>query len=62
MTAFAVLNLFIGVIVDAMQSQASADAHDEREAMRDDTRAVLNEVRALRAEIAQLRAGRSAVP
>jgi len=62
MTAFAVLNLFIGVIVDAMQSQASADAHDEREAMRDDTRAVLAEVRALRAEIAQLRAGRPAVP
>ncbi len=62
MTAFAVLNLFIGVIVDAMQSQASADAHDEREAMRDDTRAVLTEVRALRAEISRLRAEGSASP
>jgi len=55
MTAFAVLNLFIGVIVDAMQSQASADAHDEREAMREESKAILQEVRALRAELEALR-------
>ena len=63
MTAFAVLNLFIGVIVDAMQSQASADAHDEREAMREDTREILAEVRALRAELDALKAsGRGSSP
>ena len=55
MTAFAVLNLFIGVIVDAMQAQASADAHDEREAMREDTKTILEEVRALRSELDALR-------
>lgn len=54
MTAFAVLNLFIGVIVDAMQSQQSADAHDEREAMSAETSAILIEVRALRAQVATL--------
>jgi len=55
MTAFAVLNLFIGVIVDAMQSQQTAEAHDEREAMASETAAILVEVRALRAEVAALR-------
>lgn len=55
MTAFAVLNLFIGVIVDAMQSQHTAEAHDEREAMASETTAILTEVRALRAEVAALR-------
>ncbi|WP_380057562.1 ion transporter [Falsihalocynthiibacter sp. SS001] len=56
MTAFAVLNLFIGVIVDAMQAQQSAEAHDEREAMSAETATILREVRALRAEVAALRA------
>lgn len=56
MTAFAVLNLFIGVIVDAMQSQASAEAHDEREAMREDTQAILAELKAVRAELEMLKA------
>ncbi len=59
MTAFAVLNLFIGVIVDAMQSQQSAEAHDEREAMSAETSAILLEVRALRAEVAALRQGQA---
>jgi len=54
-TAFAVLNLFIGVIVDAMQSQQNAEAHDEREAMSVETSAILAEVRALRVEVAALR-------
>ncbi|NKB28413.1 MAG: ion transporter [Rhodobacteraceae bacterium] len=54
-TAFAVLNLFIGVIVDAMQTQHNAEAHDEREAMAAETSAILAEVRALRAEVADLR-------
>ena len=54
-TTFAVLNLFVGVIVDAMQSQALSDAHVEREAMLTETGNVLGEVRALRAEVAELR-------
>ena len=51
-TSFAVLNLFIGVIVDAMQSHAheehaqdEAQAHDEREA-------ILHEVEAMRSQMA----------
>ena len=54
-TAFAVLNLFIGVIVDAMQTQHTADAHDEREAMAIKTAMILDEVRSLRAELAEMR-------
>jgi voltage-gated sodium channel len=54
-TTFAVLNLFVGVIVDAMQSQALSDAHDEREAMLSQSASMLAEMRALRAEVAELR-------
>jgi len=52
---FMVLNLFIAVVVNAMQSQVSADLKDEGEAH---TRAILDEVRALRNEIEQLRRAR----
>ena len=55
LTSFAVLNLFIAVIVDAMQTkhfdaetERQAEAHDEREAL-------LFEVKALRAELGELR-------
>lgn len=58
LTAFAVLNLFIGVIVDAMQSEHADAAHDEREAMKNQTEEILTEVRALRAEVAALKAER----
>ena len=58
LTAFAVLNLFIGVIVDAMQSENAENAHDEREAMKNESAAILQEVRALRAELAALKADR----
>jgi voltage-gated sodium channel len=54
-TTFAVLNLFVGIIVDAMQSQHLSDAHAEREAMMNETGHVLGEVRELRAELAELR-------
>ncbi len=54
-TTFAVLNLFVGIIVDAMQSQHQADAQAERAAMMNETGTVLAEVRALRAEIEALR-------
>ncbi|MGM0584468.1 MAG: ion transporter [Pseudomonadota bacterium] len=55
-TTFAVLNLFVGIIVDSMQSQHQQEAHAEREAMAGDTAQVLAELRALRAEMAGLRA------
>ncbi len=58
-TAFAVLNLFIGVIVDAMQSEHEAEARGERDAMREDTKEILEEVRALRSEVAALKGQKS---
>ncbi|WP_343035152.1 ion transporter [Halovulum dunhuangense] len=54
-TAFTVLNLFIGVIVDAMQSEHEAEAQGERDALQRETEAILAEVRALRADVAALR-------
>jgi voltage-gated sodium channel len=56
-TAFTVLNLFIGVIVDAMQSEHEAEARADRDAMMSETEVILAEVRALRAEIAELKQG-----
>ncbi|MEM1267485.1 MAG: ion transporter [Pseudomonadota bacterium] len=55
-TAFTVLNLFIGVIVDAMQSEHAAEAQGERDAMLRESELILTEVRALREEVAALRA------
>jgi voltage-gated sodium channel len=61
-TSFTVLNLFIGIIVDAMQSQHEAEQQEERDARdaieqkgADDRAAILAEIRSLRAEIAELR-------
>ncbi len=48
LTSFIVLNLFIGVIVNAMAEANDEEAHDEREE-------ILNELRALRSEITALR-------
>ncbi|MEM7547177.1 MAG: ion transporter [Pseudomonadota bacterium] len=56
-TAFTVLNLFIGVIVDAMQSEHEGAAREERDAMMQETEQILTEVRALRAEVAAMRKG-----
>lgn len=49
---FMVLNLFIAVVVNAMQSQVTEDLKDEGEAQ---TRLILEEVRALRRDIEALR-------
>ena len=49
---FMVLNLFIAVVVNAMQSQVTEDLKDEGEAH---TRLILDEVRGLRREIEALR-------
>ncbi len=54
-TAFTVLNLFIGVIVDAMQSEHEAEARAERDAMMSETEMILSEVRSLRKEISDLK-------
>ena len=50
---FMVLNLFIAVVVNAMQSQVTEDLKDEGEAH---TQLILDEVRALQRELAALRA------
>ena len=54
-TAFTVLNLFIGVIVDAMQSEHEAEAKAGRDAVLNETEQVLIEVKALRKEMAALK-------
>lgn len=57
LTAFTVLNLFIGVIVDAMQTEHEFAASEERGQMITDNEKILSELRALRQEIAVVRAG-----
>ena len=49
------LNLFIGIIVSAMQEEHDHLAEADRQAIHDETGLVLKEVRALRAEVADLR-------
>ncbi|WP_193337835.1 ion transporter [Devosia beringensis] len=56
LSTYAVLNLFIGVIVSAMQEETEATATADRQALHDDTVHILAELRALRAEVAALRA------
>jgi voltage-gated sodium channel len=55
-TSFTVLNLFIGVIVDAMQREHEAEAQADRAGIHNETSNILAEVRALRSEMAELRA------
>ena len=55
LTSFAVLNLFIGIIVSAMEEEHEATASAERSEMMEDQEAILQEIRALRAEIRSLR-------
>ena len=50
LTSFIVLNLFIGVIVNAMAEATDEEAHSEREM-------ILSELKALRADVAALRKG-----
>jgi voltage-gated sodium channel len=58
-TTFTVLNLFIGIIVNAMQEEhAKAEAEEreqEREMMHEETEPLLREIRGLKEEIAALR-------
>lgn len=54
-TAFTVLNLFIGVIVNALQTEHEMEAKAEREAMKQDSKLIINEIRQLRSELANLK-------
>lgn len=54
-TSFTVLNLFIGVIVSAMEEEHEAEASAEREALQEDQDTILREIRALREEIRELK-------
>ena len=55
LTAFTVLNLFIGVIVDAMQTEHESAASEERGQMISDNERILSELRALRLEVSALK-------
>ncbi len=55
-TTFTVLNLFIGIIVSAMQAEHEQDAADDRSQLHDDQKAILSEMRLMRAELQELRA------
>ena len=54
-TSFAVINLFIGVIVDAMQTQHAEEARDIEAHIDADTESLRREMAELRAEVAGLR-------
>lgn len=56
-TSFTVLNLFIGVIVSAMEEEHAAEESAERLEQRDSQAAILAELRALRSEVEALRSG-----
>lgn len=59
MTTFAVLNLFIGVVVNAMQTEHEKGLAEEREAEREmlhqETEPIIEEMKRLRAEISELK-------
>jgi voltage-gated sodium channel len=65
-TTFTVLNLFIGVIVNAMQEEVKASEQAERAAQRDiaheQAQPVAHELKALRGEVAALRADLASRP
>jgi len=55
-TSFTVLNLFIGVIVDAMQKEHEAEAQADRADLHKEVSTILTELRSLRTELAELKA------
>jgi voltage-gated sodium channel len=56
-TSFTVLNLFIGVIVSAMEEEHAAEEKAERLERESDQAEILAEIKALRREVEALRAG-----
>ncbi len=68
-TTFTVLNLFIGIIVSAMQSEHEQSASEQRETLHADQEQILDEIRSLarevqgmRAQLANARAGQGLAP
>jgi voltage-gated sodium channel len=55
-TSFTVLNLFIGIIVSAMQTEHEAEVKENQAEMEQDQAAIMSELRAIRQELAELRA------
>jgi voltage-gated sodium channel len=53
-TTFTVLNLFIGIIVSAMQEEHDATASAERQALQSEQETILAEIRSLREELGSL--------
>ncbi|PWE17022.1 voltage-gated sodium channel [Marinicauda salina] len=56
LTSFAVLNLFIAVIVDSLQSKHFDEETERQETAHDERTELLAEIRSMRSEIAELRA------
>lgn len=54
-TTFTVLNLFIGIIVSAMQAEHEQDAADDRSQLHSDQETMLQEIKAMREEMVRLR-------
>lgn len=54
-TTFMVLNLFIGVVVNAMQAEASKLEESERDIVHEEAAPILAEVRSLRKDVADMR-------
>lgn len=54
-TSFAVLNLFIGIIVDSMQNESELAQNEDRRRSAANFDTVLAELKALRSEVAELR-------
>ncbi|RST86886.1 ion transporter [Aquibium carbonis] len=57
-TTFTVLNLFIGIIVSAMQAEHEEEATAERQALQGEQEMILAEIRALREEVKAIAAAR----
>ena len=55
-TTFTVLNLFIGIIVSAMQSEHEQSASEQRETLHADQEQILDEIRSLAREVQGMRA------
>ncbi len=54
-TTFVILNLFIGIVVSAMQAEHDAEAQADRDQIHDENVAILEELRAMRADMAELK-------
>ncbi|WP_245944015.1 ion transporter [Acuticoccus kandeliae] len=53
-TAFAVLNLFIGIIVSGMQQEVEEEANASRQALHDEQAVMANDIKALREDVRTL--------